>query len=120
MKMLIGGEWVDKKEKIPVYRPFDGKIIDHIPAGTKEDVLKAIESAVEGFEVSKKMPVHKRMEILWGVVDYLRKNFDDFAETIASEGSKTIREARKETARCINTLSVSAEEARRILHARSC
>jgi glyceraldehyde-3-phosphate dehydrogenase (NADP+) len=61
------------------------------------------------------MPVHKRMEILWGVVDYLRKNFDDFATTIASEGSKTIREARKETARCINTISISAEETRRTL-----
>lgn len=115
MKMLIGGQWVDKQDKIPVYRPFDGEVIDHIPSGTKEDVLKAIESAVEGFQISKKMPVHKRMEILWGVVDYIRKNFEDFARMIASEGSKTIREARKETARCINTISVSAEEARRIL-----
>ncbi len=115
MKMLIGGAWVDKKETIPVHRPYDGKVIDHIPAGTKEDVVKAIESAVEGFQVSKKMPVHKRMEILWGVVDYIRKNFEDFAKMIASEGSKTIREARKETARCMNTISVSAEEARRIL-----
>jgi len=115
MKMLIGGEWVDRENKIPVYRPYDGKVIDHVPAGTKEDVQKAIASAVEGFQVSRKMPVHKRMEILWGVVDYLRKNFDDFAKTIASEGSKTIREARKETARCINTISISAEEARRTL-----
>lgn len=115
MKMLIGGEWVDKQEKIPVYRPFDGKLIDHVPAGTKEDVLKAIEAAVEGFQISRRLPVHKRMEILWGVVDYLRKNFNDFATMIASEGSKTIREARKETARCINTISISAEEARRTL-----
>ncbi|KPK62394.1 aldehyde dehydrogenase [candidate division WOR_3 bacterium SM23_42] len=115
MKMLIGGQWIDKQDKIPVYRPFDGEVIDHIPSGTKDDVLKAIESAVEGFQISKKMPVHKRMEILWGVVDYIRKNFEDFARMIASEGSKTIREARKETARCINTISVSAEEARRIL-----
>jgi glyceraldehyde-3-phosphate dehydrogenase (NADP+) len=115
MKMLIGGQWIDKQDKIPVFRPFDGEVIDHIPSGTKEDVLKAIDSAVEGFQISKKMPVHKRMEILWGVVDYIRKNFEDFARMIASEGSKTIREARKETARCINTISVSAEEARRIL-----
>ena len=115
MKMLIGGEWVDKQEKIPVYRPFDGKLIDHVPAGTKEDVLKAIEAAAEGFQISRRLPVHKRMEILWAVVDYLRKNFNDFATMIASEGSKTIREARKETARCINTISISAEEARRTL-----
>lgn len=115
MRMLIGGEWVDRAEKLPVYRPFDGQLIDQVPAGTKEDALKAIESAVEGFEISRRLPVYKRMEILWGVVDYLKKNFNDFAMTIASEGVKTIREARKETARCLNTLSISAEEARRIL-----
>jgi glyceraldehyde-3-phosphate dehydrogenase (NADP+) len=115
MKMLIGGEWVDKKEKIPVYRPYDGKVIDHVPAGAKEDVVKAIESAVQGFQVSKRMPVHKRMEILWGVVEYIHDHFDEYARLIASEGSKTIREARKETARCMNTISISAEEARRTL-----
>ena len=115
MRMLIGGEWVDRAEKLPVYRPFDGQLIDQVPAGTKEDALKAIESAVEGFQISRRLPVYKRMEILWGVVDYLKKNFNDFSTMIASEGVKTIREARKETARCLNTLSISAEEARRIL-----
>jgi len=115
MKMLIAGEWVDKEKKIPVYNPYDGKVIDNIPAGSKEDVLKAIEAAVEGYQISKKLPVHKRMEILWRVTDYIKNNFEDFAKTIATEGSKTIREARKEVARCINTISISAEEARRIL-----
>ncbi len=115
MKMLIAGEWVDKEKKIPVYNPYDGKVIDHVPAGTKEDVNKAIEAAIEGYKINKKLPVHKRMEILWGVVDYVKSNIEDFARTIALEGSKTIREARKEAARCCNTLSLSAEEARRLL-----
>jgi glyceraldehyde-3-phosphate dehydrogenase (NADP+) len=40
---------------------------------------------------------------------------EEFAVTIAREGSKTIREARKEVARAVNTLTLSAEEGRRIL-----
>ena len=38
----------------------------------------------------------------------------EFAETIAREGIKTIREARKEVTRCVETLRISVEEARRL------
>jgi glyceraldehyde-3-phosphate dehydrogenase (NADP+) len=44
----------------------------------------------------------------------MQERFEDLAVTIASEGSKTIKEARKEVGRAINTMTISAEEARRI------
>ena len=113
--MLIAGQWVDKTEKIEVHDPFDNSVIDTVPRGSLEDLEKAIAGAVKGFEISRKLPVHKRMEILEKTAAYVQQNLEDFAKTIAREGSKTIREARKETRRCINTLKVSAEEARRIL-----
>jgi glyceraldehyde-3-phosphate dehydrogenase (NADP+) len=115
MKMLIGGEWVDKKEKIEVCNPYNNELIDTVPSGDKEDVKKAIESAVEGFAISKNLPVHKRMEILRKTADILRKRHEEFARTIATEGSKTIKEARLEVTRCIDTISISAEEARRVV-----
>ena len=115
MKMLIAGQWVDKTEKIEVHDPFDNSVIDTVPRGSLEDLEKAIAGAVKGFEISRKLPVHKRMEILEKTAAYVQQNLEDFAKTIAREGSKTIREARKETRRCINTLKVSAEETRRIL-----
>src|SRR5699024_2881179 len=37
-----------------------------------------------------------------------------FAQTIALEGIKTIREARKEVKRCVNTLRIASEEARQL------
>lgn len=113
--MLIAGQWIDKNEKIDVRDPFDNSLIDTVPRGTQEDLENAIKSAQKGFEISKKLPVHKRMEILEKTAAYIKDNLDDFATVIAREGSKTIREARKETLRCINTLKVSAEEARRII-----
>ena len=115
MEMFIAGQWVDKPEKINVIDPFDNSIIDTVPRGTQDDLEKAISSAVKGFEVSKKLPVHKRMEILEKTAAYIQNNLADFAKVIAQEGSKTIREARKEAKRCVNTLKVSAEEARRLL-----
>lgn len=115
MKMLIGGKWIDKEQKIEVRNPYDDSVVDTVPRGDADDVRQAIAAAVEGYRINRDLPVHRRMEILWGVARYLQDHFEDFARTIATEGSKTIREARKEVSRCINTISISAEEARRIL-----
>ncbi|MFW9777210.1 MAG: aldehyde dehydrogenase family protein [Candidatus Heimdallarchaeota archaeon] len=115
MKILLAGEWIERNEKIDVFDPYDGSIIDTVPRVTDKDVQKAIESAVRGYQKCRALPTHKRMEILEKTANYVKDHFEDFSQTIAREGSKTIREARKEVARCINTLKVSAEEARRVI-----
>jgi glyceraldehyde-3-phosphate dehydrogenase (NADP+) len=114
MKMIIGGEWVEKKEKIDVINPYDGKVIDTVPRGTAEDVDRAVAAAVEGYEVNRNLPLHKRISILKKTADIMGQRYDELAKTIATEGSKTIKEARKEVGRAINTITISAEEARRI------
>ncbi|MCD6328997.1 MAG: aldehyde dehydrogenase family protein [Candidatus Cloacimonetes bacterium] len=115
MKMLINGQWIDKDEKIDVKNPLSGEVIDTVPAGTKEDVKKAIDAAVEGFEISKNMPVHERVDILYRAAQLMKEHQEELARIIATEGSKTIREARGEAARAVNTITLSAEEAKRIL-----
>ena len=115
MKMLIAGEWIDKAEKINVENPYDQSVVDTVPRGTAADMKRALDTAVEGARIARRMSVSQRQEILYGVARIVKENQEDFARTIASEGSKTIREARKEAFRCVNTLTVSAEEARRIL-----
>ena len=114
MKMVIGGRWVDKAETIDVLNPYDQSVVDTVPRGTKADVLAAIEAAQKGYEINRNLPSHKRISILKKTASLMQERFDDLAKTIASEGSKTIREARKEVARAINTITISAEEARRI------
>lgn len=113
-KMLLAGEWVGRERVIEVRDPQDNSIIDTVPAASSEDMLQCIEAAKEGFKIASNMPVHKRMEIIHGAANYIEKNYELFARTIAKEGSKTIREARKEVSRCVQTLRVSAEEARRM------
>ena len=115
MKMLIAGQWVDGQDTIDVENPYDQSLVDTVPRGTTADIDRALASAVEGARIARAMPVHKRLEILYGVARIIKEHQDEFARTIASEASKTIREARKEAFRCVNTLTISAEEARRIL-----
>lgn len=115
MRMLIDGEWVDREGTIEVRDPYDNTLIDTVPRASVEDAEKAIGAAVRGYEICRSLPTHQRMEILEKTAQFVRDQSEDFSSTIAREGSKTIREARKEVSRCHNTLKVSAEEARRVL-----
>ncbi|MBE0461149.1 MAG: aldehyde dehydrogenase family protein [Candidatus Aminicenantes bacterium] len=115
MKMLLNGEWVDRDHRIEVKDPFDDSLIDTVPKATSEDVETALTAAVQGFEQAKKLTVYERAQILYKTASIVSENLEDFARLISREGSKTIREARKEASRCVNTLTVSAEEAKRLL-----
>ena len=61
------------------------------------------------------MTAYERSQILLATADIVADNLEDFAETIAREGSKTIKEARGEARRTVNTLTISGEEAKRLL-----
>lgn len=115
MKMLIGSNWVKASKEIDVIDPYDFSVIDTVPAATVEHVDQAIAYAVEGFEIAKKMTVYQRAGILYKAAQLIEQRLEEFAVTIAREGSKTIREARGEVKRCINTLTIAAEESKRIL-----
>ena len=114
MGMYIAGEWITKEETIPVLNPQDNSFITSVPAASAEDMLFAIEKAKEGAKIAAAMPVHQRISILNKAANYINENKEEYAITIAEEGSKTILQARAEVKRCIQTLQISAEEARRI------
>lgn len=114
MKMILGGERVDKERKIDVTNPFDGSVIDTVPRADTGDVDRAIRAAQKGYAINRELPVHRRISILKEAAALMEGRFEELARTIATEGSKTIREARKEVGRAVNTMTISAEEARRI------
>jgi glyceraldehyde-3-phosphate dehydrogenase (NADP+) len=115
MKMLLLGQWVDRDQKIDVNDPFDNSVIDTVPSASKKDVGTALGAAVRGFETTKRMTVYDRAQVLYKAAQLISERLEEFATIIAREGSKTIKEARKEASRCVNTLTVSAEEAKRVL-----
>lgn len=114
MDMLLNGEWVDLPRRMDVRDPQDGCLIDTVPWAGAQEMCTAINAAECGAERARQMPTHQRIAILQRAADTVAARHEEFARTIAREGVKTIREARKEVTRCIATLRLSAEEARRI------
>ena len=114
MKMYIGGKWLDKPETIPVLNPFDQSVIDTVPRGTSADVDAAITSAVRGSAVMAKVSAYERYAILRRAADLMAERLEDLGQTITKEEGKVIAEGRGEVGRAIQTITLSAEEAKRL------
>ncbi len=102
---------------VAVYNSFTGDKIGSVPQSTKQDVLDALDLAKIGEAIGRKMPASKRIAILKKAVTLMEREFDVLSTLIATEGIKTIVQARKEVTRAINTMQLSAEEAGRIIGA---
>ncbi|MGD8328273.1 MAG: aldehyde dehydrogenase family protein [Acidobacteriota bacterium] len=114
MEMLLDGEWVDRDSRFEVHDPQDGSLLDAVPLASEDDMRAAIDAAVVGATRARAMPVHERMAILHRAADLIDKDLEGYATTIAREGIKTIREARKEAGRAVHTMRLSAEACRRV------
>ncbi|MFV1984880.1 MAG: aldehyde dehydrogenase family protein [Thiohalomonadales bacterium] len=115
MKCFINGQWTALEKQMDVVDPYDNQVIDTVPVASREDMTQAIDFAVDGAKIALNMPTHQRCEILRNVAQLLSDDTENFANIIAREGIKTIREARAEVRRCVETLRISAEEARNLV-----
>ena len=102
------------QQMIDVINPFTQGVVSSIPTATLTDVEAALISAKHGFEISRKLARYQRANILAATAVIVRQELEAFALLIVSEAGKTIVQARKEVSRCINTLELSAEEAKRL------
>ncbi|MBI3923673.1 MAG: aldehyde dehydrogenase family protein [Armatimonadetes bacterium] len=114
MKMLIAGKWMDKPERTEVINPFDGSVIDTVPKADAWDVDRAVASAERGARAMAQTPACERSVILKKAAELLGARKEEFARTITLEEGKIIGEARGEVSRAIQTLELSAEEAKRL------
>jgi acyl-CoA reductase-like NAD-dependent aldehyde dehydrogenase len=114
MRMCIGGEWVETAKKNEVKHPYDGKVVDTVPHASAADVDRALSAAVRGARAMAKLTAYERYEILRRAAGLLEGSADDLARTITSEEGKVLAEARAEVQRTIATVTLSAEEAKRI------
>jgi glyceraldehyde-3-phosphate dehydrogenase (NADP+) len=114
MRMLWKGEWAARDEVREVRDPGTGEVVDTVPEASAEDAREAVGAAATAFAAHHPVPAHRRIEILAKAADQVASRREELARTIAREGVKTIREARKEATRCVTTLRVASEEARRV------
>jgi len=110
--ILVGGKWIRGSGALEIRNPFDAQLVATVSTGTAADVRDAIQAAAASLESD--FPAHRRYEVLMAAADRVEAQKEDYALAIASEGSKTIREARREPVRAASILRLSAEEGRRI------
>lgn len=100
-------------DRISVNNPFDGSEVGSVPNLPPESAPQLIETAKEGARVCRAMSRHERARVLEACASLIERDRDAFTELIVAEAGKTIKQARKEVLRCVNTLKLSADEARR-------
>ncbi|WP_280536444.1 aldehyde dehydrogenase family protein [Halopenitus sp. POP-27] len=110
--MLSNGTWIEGDERTDVINPYDGTTVGTIPVASREQVTDAIESARDAAEQTS-LSAYERYELLSIAADRLEERIEEVAEIITSEQGKPITEARTEADRTVQTLRLSAEEAKR-------
>lgn len=113
-KFLINGQWITASEKIEIKSPYNGEVVGTTYRPAAHDVEKAIQAAVQAFEVMRKMPSYQRSEILSNIARILKDKNEEMAQTIAAEAGKPIKAARIEADRSAFTVLIAAEEAKRM------
>ena len=114
-KLWINGQWQDARESYELTSPYSGEVIAKVAKGSIYDVKQAIEGAHEAFQSFKKTTAYERAEILYKVVELIRKRKEEFAEIIALEAGKPISAGLTEIERTIATYQFAAEGAKQAM-----
>jgi acyl-CoA reductase-like NAD-dependent aldehyde dehydrogenase len=112
-KLLAAGEWVETGEWVEVRSPYDGTAVGRVAQGDAATVDSAVLAAQAAFE-SADFPQHARAAVLDRAAELVGERIEDLALTIAAEAGKPLKTARVEAARCVDTLTFSAVEARKL------
>src|SRR4051812_46555056 len=112
-KLLVAGEWVETGEWSDVESPYDGTTVGRVGQGNAELIGGAAKAAREAFDKGDS-PQHERAAVLTRAAEIVRERVDDLALTIAAEAGKPLKTAKIEATRCVDTLTFSAVEARKM------
>lgn len=96
-----------------VVNPFDGTLVGEVVTATPADLPQILSRATQGQALARALPRHARAQILETTAQLILSRAETLARQITAEAGKTLHQARKEVTRCVNTLKLSAEEAKR-------
>ena len=95
MEMRIGGEDLSSAddEWIVVNNPASGEVIDRVPAGTADDISRAVEAASAAVVSWAKKSMRERGMVLFNAAAHVRDGHKDLARLLTMEQGKPLREA---------------------------
>ncbi|KAA1005371.1 aldehyde dehydrogenase family protein [Paraburkholderia panacisoli] len=92
---------------ISVTNPFDGVEVGTVVNIPPEGAQVLIQTAKDGARVCRNLSRYERARVLETCASLVDRDQDVFASLIVAEAGKTVRQARKEVLRCVNTLKLS-------------
>jgi acyl-CoA reductase-like NAD-dependent aldehyde dehydrogenase len=112
-KLLAASEWIETGEWGEVKSPYDGTVVGRVAEGDAALVDRAVKAAHQAFETAD-FPQYERAALLDRAAALVRERRDDLALAIAAEAGKPLKTATVEAERCVDTLTFSATEARKL------
>src|SRR6478735_9568916 len=113
-RLLIGGQWVEGVDQMPVHDKFTGKLLGHADRASREQVEAAVAAAHHSFQ-SVKLDAQERYGILRRTCDLIEQRRAELAATITAEAGFPIADAQNEVTRAIQTFLIAAEEGKRLV-----
>ena len=113
--LLIDGRWEGASRTMAVCNPYSGEHLQDVARADPGHVAAALAGARRGLAINRQLPTRRRAQLLREVAARVSAEGESFARCISQESGKPIAAARKEVDRCVNTLSLAAEEATRIV-----
>ena len=113
--MRIGGELRESDQVAAITSPYDGELVGEVTVGGDGDMDDAIAAAAQAFETTRRMPTHRRVELLRATAAGIERRAEELATLITRESGKPIRFSRGEVSRAIVTFELGAAEASRPL-----
>ncbi|MBN1956429.1 MAG: aldehyde dehydrogenase [Anaerolineae bacterium] len=114
--MWIDGRWADSTaaQVIEVTDPATAEVLDTVPAGTPDDVARAVAAARAAFAAWRQVTAVERAQMLHGAAAKMREHFDELARLLTLEEGKPLPENEEEVDWSLNTLDYYAELGRHI------
>ena len=113
-KMLIGGEYVDAKEKFTVSDKHSGEAIGEFPIADEKIYSSAVETAQKGLEELSALPAHRRALILEKISETVESRKEEFTRILCQETGKPHKFASGEVSRAVQTFKFASEVAKSI------
>lgn len=114
VRLLIGGQWQDGASQADVLDKFRLTPCARAHVASHEQVRATVAAAQAAFKRST-LTAHERGAILDRAAALIERDGEQLVKVLQTEGGFTLSDSQGELKRCIQTLRLSAEEARRLV-----
>ena len=95
LKYFAGGKFIESKtdKYNEVVNPSTGEVTALVPCCTKEEIEEVIAIAKEAYKTWSKVPVLKRVQVLYKLRELIEEHMDELTYLVAEEHGKVWNEA---------------------------